>query len=143
MAISADEFLRRFLLHVVPSRYVRIRYYGIMANRNHRKNRNLCRQFYQMEDEEEPPAETWEDILEKVTGRHPGICPHCQRGRLRLSAESPSRRDRSPPERGKRICLFFHDSKPHPLTSRKNCPLTQQNQSNLLKNSYSSGRMMQ
>lgn len=104
MTISADEFLRRFLLHVVPPRYVRIRYYGIMANRNHRKNRNLCRQFYQMEEEEEPPAETWEDIMEKVTGKDPRVCPHCQKGRLRLSAEIPSRRDRSPPERGRQIC---------------------------------------
>jgi hypothetical protein len=33
MTLDADEFLRRFLMHVVPSRFVRIRYYGFMANR--------------------------------------------------------------------------------------------------------------
>jgi hypothetical protein len=33
MSLATDEFLRRFLLHVLPSRFVRIRYYGFMANR--------------------------------------------------------------------------------------------------------------
>jgi hypothetical protein len=41
MTLSADEFLRRFLLHVVPRRFVRIRYYGLMANRS--RANNLCR----------------------------------------------------------------------------------------------------
>ena len=104
MTIGAQEFIRRFLLHVVPPRYVRIRYYGIMANRNHRKNRDLCRQFYHMEEEEETPVESWEAILEKVTGWDPHLCPRCQSGRLLFAAGIPSLRDRSPPESGSRVC---------------------------------------
>ena len=104
MTIGAQEFIRRFLLHVVPPRYVRIRYYGIMANRNHSKNRNLCRQFYQMEEEEETPVESWEAILEKVTGQDPRICPHCHKGRLLMVAGIPSLRERSPPTMKSRAC---------------------------------------
>ena len=34
MTLKADEFIRRFLLHVLPARYVRIRHFGLLANRN-------------------------------------------------------------------------------------------------------------
>lgn len=38
MALSADEFIRRFLLHVLPHRFMKIRYYGFLANKNRRKS---------------------------------------------------------------------------------------------------------
>jgi len=38
MSLPADEFLRRFLLHVLPDRFVRIRYYGLLANRNRQED---------------------------------------------------------------------------------------------------------
>lgn len=43
MTLSGEEFLRRFLLHVLPDRFVRIRYYGLLANRNREKALELCR----------------------------------------------------------------------------------------------------
>jgi hypothetical protein len=43
MTLSGEEFLRRFLLHVLPDRFVRIRYYGLLANRNQEKALALCR----------------------------------------------------------------------------------------------------
>lgn len=45
MRLAANEFLRRFLLHVVPSRFVRIRYYGFMANRFRTNNLSRARQL--------------------------------------------------------------------------------------------------
>jgi hypothetical protein len=43
MTVSADEFLRRFLLHVLPGRFVRIRYFGFLANRSRAASIELCR----------------------------------------------------------------------------------------------------
>ena len=43
MTLAADEFIRRFLLHVLPKGLVRIRHYGWMANRHRRKCVDLCR----------------------------------------------------------------------------------------------------
>jgi Putative transposase len=43
LALSAEEFLRRFLLHVVPHGFVRIRYFGRLANRRRRATLDRCR----------------------------------------------------------------------------------------------------
>ena len=45
MTLQATEFIRRFLLHVLPISFVRIRYYGFMANRHRAKNLQHCRQL--------------------------------------------------------------------------------------------------
>jgi hypothetical protein len=45
MTLDGVEFLRRFLLHVLPSGFVRIRYYGLLANRVREKNLTLCREL--------------------------------------------------------------------------------------------------
>ena len=44
MELNADEFLRRFLLHVLPARFVRIRHFGFLVNRVRSKNLNLARE---------------------------------------------------------------------------------------------------
>ncbi|WP_172684300.1 IS91 family transposase, partial [Desulfosarcina cetonica] len=43
VTLDAVEFIRRFLLHVLPKRFVRIRHYGFLANRGKKKNIGLCR----------------------------------------------------------------------------------------------------
>ncbi len=43
MIISAEEFIRRFLLHVLPNRFTKIRHYGILSNRNKSSIIKLCR----------------------------------------------------------------------------------------------------
>ncbi len=45
MTLSADEFLRRFLLHILPRGFTRIRHFGILANRRRRQFIPLCRQL--------------------------------------------------------------------------------------------------
>jgi hypothetical protein len=45
MTVSADEFLRRFLLHVLPRRFTRIRHFGLLANRRRAKLIPLCRRL--------------------------------------------------------------------------------------------------
>lgn len=43
MSITAEEFIRRFLMHVLPSRFTKIKHYGLLSNRNKNKNIELCR----------------------------------------------------------------------------------------------------
>lgn len=43
MTITAEEFIRRFLLHVLPNNFMKIKHYGILANRNKKSNIKLCR----------------------------------------------------------------------------------------------------
>ena len=43
MTITAEEFIRRFIMHVLPSRFTKIKHYGLLSNRNKKKNIELCR----------------------------------------------------------------------------------------------------
>src|SRR5580704_6548682 len=72
MTIAAEEFLRRFMLHVLPRRFVRIRFSGFLANRRRRQLLPLCRQLLGDNSPSPPvpnvgaakPSSTW-------------LCPHC------------------------------------------------------------------
>jgi len=81
MCLSADEFLRRFLLHVLPPRFVRIRHYGLLAGRNVATKLARCRQLLG-EPAEPSPAwttvlKTWAERVWEWTGQDPRYCPHC------------------------------------------------------------------
>ena len=43
--VKGTEFLRMFLMHVLPKRFVRIRYYGILSSRNKKEKMDLCRKL--------------------------------------------------------------------------------------------------
>jgi len=72
MTLEADEFLRRFLLHVLPSGFVRIRYFGVLANRHRSLLWNLCREYLQVR------------LPRKVTTSVANLCQHCRSGIMRL-----------------------------------------------------------
>jgi hypothetical protein len=86
MPLSADEFIRRFLLHVLPSGFHRIRYYGFLANPHRQEKLELCRQLLGMAPSEVPSApaipEDYRDRYERLTGRSLRECPVCHRGRM-------------------------------------------------------------
>jgi hypothetical protein len=71
MTLDGGEFLRRFLMHAVPTGFMRIRHFGLLANRVRAKNLALCRTLLCAP----PPADC--PIID--TGQ---TCPACQRGRL-------------------------------------------------------------
>jgi hypothetical protein len=80
MCIDAEEFLRRFLLHVLPSRFVRIRHYGLLAGRNVDTKLAQCQQL--LGETAEPPPESpapkiWAERVWQWTGQDPRCCPHC------------------------------------------------------------------
>jgi hypothetical protein len=85
MKLKADEFIRRFLLHVLPPGYVRIRHYGLLANRNCKGAITACREI--LGSKETPTKktdrrETWQEQLLRICGIDVTACPVCQKGRM-------------------------------------------------------------
>jgi len=72
MTLDADEFLRRFLLHVLPTSFVRIRYFGLLANRHRAQLLQRCRSY--LHTLPTPPLNT-------PPAAH--RCQHCHRGTMR------------------------------------------------------------
>jgi hypothetical protein len=85
MTLSADEFIRRFLLHVLPSGFHRIRYYGLLGNRHRAEKLARCRELLAMpaiEPEIEQPERDYRDRYEALTGVCLKLCPVCQQGQM-------------------------------------------------------------
>jgi hypothetical protein len=83
--LEAFEFIRRFLLHVLPNQFVKIRYYGILSHRNRKGKLLRCKVLLGVSTSEEPkegPRESWQDLLARVTGIDPRVCPYCGKGRM-------------------------------------------------------------
>jgi len=98
MTLKADEFIRRFLLHVLPDRYVRIRHFGLLANRCRKDNMTLCRELLGTHAiTKEDVKETWQEQLLRITGIDVFACPVCQTGRMFKIDELPPSRCNSPP----------------------------------------------
>lgn len=100
MSLSADEFIRRFLLHVLPNGFQRIRYYGFLGNRYRREKLDHCRRVLgmQMPDPHTaaPPDKGYRDRYEDLTGSSLRQCPQCQRGRMVSVAMLTKCADNSP-----------------------------------------------
>ncbi len=85
MTLAADEFIRRFLLHVLPEGFQRIRYYGFLANRYREQKLARCRQLLAMPEPVPPDdqaAGDYRDQYQELTGTSLTECPACQRGRM-------------------------------------------------------------
>jgi hypothetical protein len=102
--LEAFEFIRRFLLHILPDQFVKIRYYGILSHRSRKGKLLQCERLLGVVMDHEPkedPKETWEELLTRLTGRDPRVCPHCGKGKMIqreiLSACSVSPAERMPP----------------------------------------------
>jgi hypothetical protein len=85
LTLEALEFIRRFLLHVLPEQFVKIRYYGILSHRSRKGKLLRSKRLLGVVKSEEPenaPKETWQDLLTRITGMDPRICPHCGKGKM-------------------------------------------------------------
>jgi Putative transposase/Transposase zinc-binding domain len=87
MTLSAEEFIRRFLLHVLPSGFHRIRYYGFLGNRYRKEKLEHCRQLLGMtlpnpSSSQPQPDEDYRDRYEKLTGHSLRECPVCHHGQM-------------------------------------------------------------
>jgi hypothetical protein len=83
MTLAAPEFLRRFLLHVLPTGFMRIRHYGLLANANREKLKR-CRELLGVPVVKEPDAKaSLSGSEDAVASSSADRCPLCG-GRLRL-----------------------------------------------------------
>jgi len=101
MTLKTDEFIRRYLLHVLPDRYVRIRHFGLLANRSRKDNIALCRELLGTPGVIEPvkeKKETWQEQLLRICGIDVTACPVCQKGRMSRVDELPPSQCNSPPD---------------------------------------------
>ena len=86
MPLAADEFIRRFLLHVVPDGFVRIRHFGFLANRTRRAKLARCRALLSPSPSPtEAPIESVAALMLRLTGLDIERCPVCPLGRLRVT----------------------------------------------------------
>ena len=80
------EFIRRFLLHVLPAGVQRIRHYGILANGCKKRQLAQARQALQQPAPEPLAMEAAADFMQRVARIDTGACPRCHQGRLRVMA---------------------------------------------------------
>jgi hypothetical protein len=107
VTIDGVEFLRRFTMHILPQRFVKIRRFGIY---NHTTKRNLILQFVEEKKpdidafiKKQKPPETNVERFARLTGVNPCICPVCKTGRMIKISELP--RIRSPAMPGIKYAL--------------------------------------
>ena len=82
MTVSADEFLRRFLLHVLPDSFQRIRHYGLLGNRHRAENLARCRELLAMPAPIPESRCDYRERLQQLGGNDPLLCPHCKTGKM-------------------------------------------------------------
>jgi hypothetical protein len=101
MTLEADEFIRRFLLHVLPDGFQRIRHYGFLGHRFRQAKLALCRQLLGVAlvltgvvTRRDKPD--YRDLYEKLTGKSLRECPVCHRGQM-VTVAVLSASNRAPP----------------------------------------------
>jgi Putative transposase/Transposase zinc-binding domain len=114
MVLAAEEFIRRFLLHVLPSGFHRIRYYGFLGNRHRKEKLEHCRHLLGMiagEGSSQPqPCNDYRDRYDKLTGHSLRECPACHRGRM-ITVQLLAK-NRSPP------AIAIADARPLEIANR-------------------------
>ena len=98
MNLDIDEFIHRFLLHVLPKGFFKVRYYGIFSSRNRRDNIAKAKDLLAWETENhnleasedglqvwEKQNTVWDKIMEDILRFQKPNCPVCKKGRLRFA----------------------------------------------------------
>jgi hypothetical protein len=83
MRLPATEFIRRFMMHVLPSGFMRIRYFGFLANTHRRQQLEKIRQLLDIQQPSEPSQERAESPQDLAPHQQEERCPHCNRGTMR------------------------------------------------------------
>lgn len=81
MSLEAEEFIRRFLMHILPPRFMKIRHYGLLGNRNKKTKLAICKKLTKTANLEKLEISTLE-ILKKTLGVDFNLCPSCKKGHL-------------------------------------------------------------
>lgn len=75
MTLDADEFIRRFLPHILPDGFMKIRHYGLLSNKNRNNKLKLCKTLLDQNNEKQ-------NTLEKATEESYKSCPCCSQGKM-------------------------------------------------------------
>jgi hypothetical protein len=79
MTIETEEFIRRFLLHGLPSGFVRIRHFGFLSCRTRKEKLARCRHILGISqnecEKEESNEQGWKERYEALSGKSPDMCP--------------------------------------------------------------------
>ncbi len=94
MQLDGEEFIRRFLLHILPKGFMRIRHYGFLANRCRQQKLGQIRQCLETTAaQEHAPSESTETQADSMaTKEKPQTCPKCKAESWRVVAEIMPRR---------------------------------------------------
>jgi len=82
MQLPANEFIRRFLLHVLPSGFRKIRHYGFLSPASKKIKLALCKKLLGVKPIVSQKVLSTRDLLLKVTGKDFTVCPVCSNGKL-------------------------------------------------------------
>lgn len=89
MVVTVEEFIRRFMLHIMPDGLMRIRHYGFLSNASKNKKlpiaQNLC--VKNIPNAVAITAEKWQRVIEPFCATEVMTCPHCKKGVLKMSKE--------------------------------------------------------
>ena len=100
MTLDVGEFIRRFLLHVLPRGFTRLRHYGVLANRGRARKLALCRDLLAQPEPEPREPESPEAMMLRLTGIDITVCRQCGRATLRriliLASQVPTARRIAP-----------------------------------------------
>lgn len=89
MALNANEFIRRFLLHVLPKRFMRIRHCGFLANRCKKDNLLKCRKILGHDNIPARSNKSIKELMLELTGQDISTCPFCKKGKLKTKLKIP------------------------------------------------------
>lgn len=88
--LESDEFIRRFLLHVLPDGFMRVRHFGFLANRSKKQNLAQCRELLGVKPQPPPTLKkTARQMMLEVTGFDLALCPECGVGTLIVIGQLP------------------------------------------------------
>jgi len=90
MTLPADEFIRRFLLHVLPRGFQRLRQFGLLANRRRRHKLALCRTLLGAAEQtitNQPLPADYKSLYQTLTGESLDQCPACRAGTMKFTAQ--------------------------------------------------------
>jgi Putative transposase len=95
MTLPADEFLRRFLCHVLPSGFQRIRHYGLLASRSKHDDLARCRELLGTPTPAPPVKKTTAEWILLLLGIDVDCCPQCGAQGMRRTTLVPPHLARS------------------------------------------------
>jgi len=86
MTLEIYEFIRRFLLHILPYGFPKIRYYGILCSRMKNQLLKICKKFLGVvinSDLTQKIKKNWQELYFEISGIDPCLCPECGKGRMK------------------------------------------------------------